>query len=310
MHNENMEVLKDMPLAQFTTFKIGGAARYFTEVQNLREIREAIKFSRERSLPCHVIAGGSNLLVPDEGLDAHVIRIISSTYNIKESAIEAEAGCDLFTLIRISAGAGLSGWEKLAGIPGTLGGAIRGNAGAFNTEIKDVLLELNALNIETNELRRFLKSECDFSYRHSFFKQHPEWIIISAKLSLVLGDRHASEIIIMQTIAERERRHLQNIRAAGSFFMNPIAPREIVRLFEEEKKMQSRGDRVPAGWLIEKAGMKGARVGGAIASYQHADYIVNDGNATSEDVLHLSNIIKQKVRVHSGVTLLEEVMIL
>ena len=113
-----------------------------------------------------------------------------------------------------------------------------------------------------------------------------------------------------ETIAERERRHLQNVKAAGSFFMNPKAPPAIVAMFEKEKKVKSREGRVPAGWLIEKAGMKGATVGGAIASLQHPNYIVNQGGATSHDVCNLAQIIKLEVENQFGVELTEEAMIL
>ncbi|MCI0563393.1 MAG: hypothetical protein MN733_33375, partial [Nitrososphaera sp.] len=112
--------------------------------------------------------------------------------------------------------------------------------------------------------------------------------------------------IIEETIAERERRHIQDVKAAGSYFMNPVAPQNIIEMFEKEKKTTSRESRVPAGWLIEKAGMKGARVGGAQASLQHPNYIINTGNAISADVLELAERIKQTVEERFGIYLQEE----
>ena len=119
-------------------------------------------------------------------------------------------------------------------------------------------------------------------------------------------DSSESARLAAETIAEREKRHLQNVRAAGSFFMNPVAPQSIVELFEKEKNVTSRENRVPAGWLIEKAGMKGATEGGAIASVQHPNYIVNQDHATSHDVRELSRRVKEAVKADSGVDLSEE----
>ncbi len=330
-----MEIRENVPLAPLTTFQIGGAARYFTEAQDVDEIRAALAWARERGMRQHIIAGGSNLLIPDNGLNALVIKIISPhvssgvngiiygtsggkqiprtsgiIYDTTGNVIEAAAGCDLLEFIRASAAAGMTGWEKMAGIPGTLGGAIRGNAGAFGTEIKDALTECDALNIETDEVRTFTNVECRFAYRTSFFKQHPEWVILSGRVGLTHGDREVSERMAAETIAEREKRHIQNVRAAGSFFMNPVAPRKVQELFEKEKNAKAREGRVPAGWLIEKAGMKGARVGGAVASEQHPNYLVNETDSTATDVLSLAEKIKKAVLEEFGISLCEEVCVL
>lgn len=310
MYTVGMEIRENVPLAPLTTFKIGGAARYFVEVNGEDEIREALRWARDRKIQHHLIAGGSNLLVPDEGVDALVIRLAQDMNDLRGRSLEAEAGCNLLDLIQATGGAGLSGWEKMAGIPGTLGGAVRGNAGAFGTEIKDVVAEVEALNRETGEMHVFDNDACEFSYRNSFFKQYPEWIILCVRVTLTQGDGYESRLVIDQTIAEREKRHLQNVRAAGSFFMNPPAPLDVQKRFESEKKTKAREGRVPAGWLIEKAGMKGARIGGAIASVQHPNYLVNERDATAEDVRRLAELIREKVHAQSGIVLVEEVSFL
>ncbi|HEV3244857.1 MAG TPA: UDP-N-acetylmuramate dehydrogenase, partial [Candidatus Paceibacterota bacterium] len=205
---------------------------------------------------------------------------------------------------------GWGGWEKLAGIPGTIGGAVRGNAGAFGSEIKDFATKVRALHSRTGEIREFSNAECDFSYRHSFFKDHPEWIITRTVLRLQAIKPAESSRLAEETIREREKRHLQNVKAAGSFFMNPTAPKNIVEMFETEKSLRSREGRVPAGWLIEKAGLKGATVGGAIASLQHPNYLVNQNNAKASEVKELARQIREKVRAQFGVTLEEEAALL
>ena len=212
----------------------------------------------------------------------------------------------MLSLIREASEYNLGGWESLAGIPGSVGGAVRGNAGAFGTEIKDVTTRVWALHRETYEIRVFDNHECEFSYRHSFFKDNPDWIVIRTELALESKSRSECDELIEKTIAERERRHLQNVKAAGSYFMNPTAPQSVIELFEKEKNVVAREGRVPAGWLIEKAGMKGAMHGGAMASLQHPNYLVNTGNATAADVKALALEIKEKVSSVMGVILTEE----
>src|SRR3989344_1416723 len=283
-----LTIKENIPLAPLTTFCIGGRARYLAEVKTEDEIREAVQWAREHSERPIVLAGGSNVLVPDEGIGGLVIHIMSNQFSYSDSGLAADAGCNLLNLIRAAGEKGLGQWEKLAGIPGTIGGAVRGNAGAFGPEIKDIVTKVRAFNGETGEIREFSKAECDFSYRHSFFKDHPEWIITRAFVQLSLVNPAESARLADETIVLREKRHLQNVRAAGSYFMNPVAPQNIVEMFEQEKQVKSRESRVPAGWLIEKAGMKGAQVGGAIASLQHPNYIVNTGTATANDVRTLA----------------------
>ncbi|QQG37655.1 MAG: UDP-N-acetylmuramate dehydrogenase [Candidatus Kaiserbacteria bacterium] len=301
-----MDIRENVPLAPLTTFEIGGTARFLVDVRTEEQIREAIEWARERKIGFVVLSGGSNVLLPDQGLDSLVIRFVGNLWSVQGSSVDAWAATNLLELIRAMATQALGGWEKLAGIPGGVGGAARGNAGAFGSEIKDFIVRVSALHAESGETRFFNNEECDFSYRHSFFKDHPEWIITRVVLQLQPTDRAASETLIEETIREREKRHLQNVRAAGSFFMNPVAPQEVQDLFEREKGVKSREGRVPAGWLIEKAGLKGAQVGGAIASVQHPNYIVNTGDASAEDVLELARLIKEAVLAKFGIRLEEE----
>ncbi len=304
------DVQENVPLAPLTTFEIGGAVKYLVDVRSETDIREAIAWAKDKEVPFVILGGGSNVLVPDEGLDALVIRFVGNLYSISNGEVNAWAGTNLLAAIQAMGAQGWGGWDKLAGIPGTIGGAARGNAGAFGPEIKDFITRVRALNGESGEVRDFTNPECDFSYRHSFFKDHPEWIITRVFLRLEKVIPAESAKLAEETIAEREKRHLQNVKAAGSFFMNPKAPTEIVTMFEQEKQTKSREGRVPAGWLIEKAGMKGATVGGAIASLQHPNYIVNQGNATAENVRALAEEVKEAVKSQFGVELAEEAAIL
>ncbi len=304
-----LDIQEHVILAPYTTFKIGGPARWYVEVAHADEVKEAIQFAVKRNIRHVVLAGASNVLIPDEGLHALVIRLVEGEYTFFENGIRAEAGCNLLNLIQKAGEHGFGGWEKLAGIPGSLGGAIRGNAGAFGSEIKDYVASVAVINEKTLESRVFLNQYLSFGYRDSTFKRDNAWIITAANLELGPTRPERSAAIIAETILEREKRHLQNVQAAGSFFMNPVVRSEIVALFEKEKHEKSREGRVPAGWLIEKAGLKGAKVGGAIASEQHPNYLVNSGQATAQDVLALAQKIKQVVKAQFAVQLTEEAAI-
>jgi len=142
----------DKPLSNLTTFEIGGPAKHFVEVKNEDEIREAILWAREHEENFFVMGGGSNLLISDEGFDGLVIRVVCNRFGFNADVLEAEAGCTVLSLIRAAADEGLGGWEKLSGIPGTLGGAVRGNAGAFGSEIKDFVTWVQALDTNTLEI--------------------------------------------------------------------------------------------------------------------------------------------------------------
>ena len=301
-----LNVEENVALAPLTTFGIGGAARWFVDVKSEDDVREALDFARKRKVGFYIFAGGSNVLVPDEGLNGVVMHVAAESYVFFETGVRADAGCSLLALIKAAAERDLGGWEHLAGIPGTFGGAVRGNAGAFGSEIKDFLSRVTAINTSTLESRVWISPNFSFSYRDSLYKREPQWLIMSATVELGHIKKEESLRKIEEIIAEREKRHLQNVAAAGSFFMNPVATDDVVALFEQEKHVKSRDNRVPAGWLIEKAGQKGAKVGGAVASEQHPNYIVNQGGATAKDVLALAAKIKDEVKKQFGVDLHEE----
>ncbi len=319
-----IDIKENIQLAPYTTFNIGGDARYFVEVSGEEGLRSALVFAGEKKLRFVILSGGSNVLFSDDGFDGLVIRMVSGDdakkvviYNNK---VIVDAGANLTETIRSSGTAGLSGWESMCGIPGSVGGAVRGNAGAFGTEIKDVLSKARAMNLQTGEVRDFNTKECEFGYRTSYFKTHPQWVVLTAVFNLEVGLQSDNKIVGVgplqkceQTVTEREKRHLQDVQCAGSFFKNPVCTGypEVIKQFEDDRDTVSRGDKVPSGYLIEMAGLRGtARVGGAYCSDQHADYIINTGDATAKDVLELRDIIKKGVKEKFGIELEEEVTII
>lgn len=305
-----IKIVENIPLAPLTTFQIGGSAKYFTEAGTEDEIQEAVVWAKQHQMDIVILAGGSNVLIPDEGLSGLVIHITGDDFSYSGTALDCNAGCNLLKVITGMADRGLGGWEKLAGIPGSMGGGVRGGIGAFGTEIKDFVTNVRALDTSTNTIKEFSNTKCEFSYRTSFFKTDPKWIITRAHIALKRVDSAESHTIIKETIAAREKKHLQSARTAGSFFMNPSAPRNICKMFEKEKGVASREGRVPAGWLIEKADMKGVSIGGAQMSKQHSNYVINTGNATAHDVRLLTGQVKKAVKKKFNIDLKEEVRII
>jgi len=299
---------KGKTLAPFTSFGIGGPARIFCGAENALELRQAVELAQLQGLPYRILGGGTNLLVSDAGFDGVVIKAQLEGVHWGDNGVQAEAGVELMELVRSAARRGLAGVERLAGIPGTLGGAVRGNAGAYGACIADVVREVLALDTKTMQLVTVPPHRCDFGYRTSAFKESDGLIVVSALLELSPAPADEIEARVQDTLERRLAKNLQAERSVGSFFMNPVVhDAQLVRDFERERQVHCRQGRIPAGWLIERAGLRRRRVGSAVVSDRHANYIINTGGATASDVLELAAAIKEEVAAKTGVTLTEEV---
>ena len=300
----------NVPLAQYTTFKIGGPAKIYAEATGAIELAEAFERAEKDHLPVYVFSGGSNVLFSDNGFDGLVIRLTDGGLHIGENGrMTCGAGRTLYEVVETACEAGLGGVESLAGIPGSVGGAVRGNAGAFGTEIGDVIMSVKAFHRETGMVREFRQAECGFGYRTSYFKTHPEYVILSADIQLTASANPQALVnAAREVLDKREARHPQDVFCAGSFFMNPVVTRQ--ELFDEFKKdsgKDSKDGKLPAGWLIDHVGLRGKTIGHAKISTIHPNYLINTGGATAEDVIVLASVVKQKVRDELGVQLQEEV---
>lgn len=303
-------VQEHIDLHPLTTFRVGGKARYFVEAKTEEELIEALRWAKERQVPVFVLGGGSNVLFSDSGWTGLVIRIgMSEITNNGRGQLQIGAGATLHSVVEFAKDQGYGGIEKLAGIPGTIGGAVRGNAGAFGAETALAILSVRALDRNTLDVREYPRDACEFSYRMSIFKKRPERIVLSATFLLVPGQSpNDLEKVIRETIATREMKHPQRLLCAGSFFMNPVVPDAKLRKeFELDTGVTVKDDKLPAGWLIDHVGLRGKEVGGAKVSDIHPNYIINTGAATAESILILTSIIKQRVRTEANVRLQEEV---
>jgi UDP-N-acetylmuramate dehydrogenase len=291
---------KNVPLKNYTTYKIGGPAKYFFIAKTKEDLIEALRTAKNLKLPIFILGGGSNLLVSDRGFNGLVIKINIHDINFRHNEVLVGAGADLTKLAHFSAENGLSGLEWAAGVPGTIGGAVYGNAQAFGTKISDAVKTVEAINLKTLKIKNFTKKQCRFSLKNSIFKESNtprgtrNLIIISATLKLNNGKKEEINEKIKEYMQYRKKNHPMNFPSAGSVFVNPEKNGEIIR----------------AGFLIEKCGLAGKKIGKAQISEKHANFIINLGGAKSKDVLSLINLAKKKVKNKFGIELEPEVQFL
>lgn len=302
-----MQIQENIILAPYTTFKIGGPAQYFALVKTLEELQEALLWAKENTQDIFVFGGGSNLLISDDGIKGLVIKLDLQRLEFNDNQIIVGAGVNLAYLLNQTLANNLIGLEFAAGIPGTVGGAIRGNAGTYGKAMGDVVTAIRYLD-KDNQLKTMHKNEADFAYRHSIFKVN-NYLIVEAEILLEHGDVAASRALIQERLAYRQNNH-PNQPSAGCIFKNiDFRETDIEALkskgIEIDKFLEHK--KIPAGYLIEKAELKGKTIGQAQVSPQHANYIINLGQAKAEDVMILTSLIKQQIRDKFGLQLEEEV---
>jgi len=312
---------RNVLLKNYTTFKIGGPAKYFFVAKNTEDLIKAVLVAKKLKLPFFVLGGGSNLLVSDKGYNGLVIKVQGSRFKVQGSTITTEAGVPLGKLVRVLIEKGLSGLEWAAGIPGTVGGAIFGNAGAFGSLMRDVVKKVEVFDIKNEKIKIFQNKNCKFNYRESVFKKNKNLIILSAVIQLKKG-RHPpatrkKEIKnkIKENLKSRKEKQPLNFPSAGSVFKNP-SPAQVLKKFGRASGFLAgrlkRGEprSFGAGELIEKCGLKGKRIGNVKISEKHANFIVNLGGAKAKDVKKLINLVKKEVKNKFRIVLKEEIIIL
>lgn len=299
-------------LARLGSFRIGGPSRYFFEARSKAEIEAAVKKAKADKLDIFVLGGGTNLLPSDEGYEGLVLKPNLWHLERAGSEIKVGAGVLMSELLDFAAHAGLSGLEWAGGLPGTVGGAIRGNAGAFGGEIKDVVKAVTSYDTEMfRELERF-NEECKFDYRSSLFKteRNGREIILGATLTLKSGDPEKIREEMNAKIAYRQERHPLEYPNIGSIFKNvdlekiPISSRAKFAHVVKPDPFPV----VPAAYLISEAGLKGVTHGGAMVSPKHPNFIVNVLWAKANDVKNLIELTKSEVHKRFGIKLEEEVI--
>ena len=288
----DLKYVEDEPMAKHISFRVGGAAKRMAFPENAEQLVLLMNFALSCSARALVIGNGTNLLVPDEGLDRLVIDVSDGMTRIADGGqaneITAQCGASLARIAEYARKKGLSGLEFAHGIPGTLGGAVCMNAGAYGGEIKDVVASVTLLDPEAG-IRTLKGEEMQFSYRRSLLSEHPEYVVLSATFRLERGDSETIGARMRELMAKRKASQPLEFPSAGSTFKRPEGHY--------------------AGPLIEGCGLKGCRVGGAEVSTKHAGFIVNTGGATCADVLALIEKVQKTVYDARGVMLEPEVKI-
>lgn len=287
----NCVVKYDEPLKNHTTFQIGGKCIALIEPKKVEDIIEAIKICRENNLKFFVIGNGSNLLVPDDGYNGVIIKIKSEFSNIQVEGecLIAHSGAKLSEVYKVAFENSLTGFEFASGIPGTIGGAIFMNAGAYGGEIKDIVESIEVLDLDNYEVKELKNEELEFSYRKSII-QRKNYIVLTIKLKLKKGNKEEINAVYEDLRKKRNSKQPLNFGSAGSTFKRP------------EGHFASK--------LIEDAGLKGYHINDAWVSEKHSGFIVNKGNASYKEVMELIEYVQKVVFEKFEVKLETEVRIL
>lgn len=308
-----MKFLENINLSGVCNYRIGGPAKLFFEAKNVDDLRWAISEAKRAGAGFFVLGSGTNVLFGDNGFDGLVLRPDIKFIESDGGAVRVGAGVSVSELLNHLVGGSLSGMEWAGGLPGTFGGAVRGNAGAFKGEIKDVVLAVESLDTETGEVIRRNRDDCRFAYRSSVFKERDgKEIILSANISLKNGNSDEIARAVQEKIDYRKKRHPLEYPNIGSMFKNvdlKIVPESVRALFAHMVKTDP-FPVVPTAYLISETGLKGVSFGGAMISPKHPNFIVNVLNASQKDVLSLINLVKSEVKDKFGIVLEEEVKIL
>lgn len=305
------EFRKNVSLKEIAHYHIGGPAKYYAEPETVEDLKAALGEAVEMGERIFIMGRGTNLIISDKGFDGVVIRPNLRELKVSGNEILTGAGVQMRELLEFAAENSLSGLEWAGGLPGTVGGAVRGNAGAFGGETKDHVKSVFSVDIfSLKEIERSVL-ECGFGYRNSVFKNKAIGeVITSVVFSLLPGDEKNIRKIIEEKISCRAERHPMDFPSAGSVFKNvPVA------CFKQEMLDNLRSVIktdpflvIPVAYLISECGLKGVKLGGAKISEKHPNFIINENNASSEDVLGLIQKIKNEVRKKFGVEIEEEIM--
>ncbi len=285
------KIIFDEPMKKHTSFKIGGTADEFVKVTNEEELKKAIEYAKGKELPITIIGNGSNLLVQDKGIRGLVIKIDLQKFQIEKKENYAEiivgSGYKTMALAVKLMNAEISGFEELSGIPGTIGGAVFMNAGAYGKEIKDINVSTKCMDYDGN-IFELSNKEQEFEYRLSIFNKK-DYIILETKLMLEYGKKEEIKKKMDEYLLSRKEKQPIEYPSAGSTF--------------------KRQEGVITAKLIDECGLKGFQIGGAKVSEKHAGFIINYNNATAKDVIDLIKYVKEKVKEKYGIKIREEIRI-
>ncbi|HSU61203.1 MAG TPA: UDP-N-acetylmuramate dehydrogenase [Bryobacteraceae bacterium] len=301
----NLTVIENAPLAAYTRFGIGGPAALLCDTASEAAFVAALHLVENLALPRVVIGGGTNLVVSDAGFDGVVLRFTGRRVSPDGKLLRVEAGAVLQDVVDHSIGLGLEGLQTMTGIPGFLGAAVYGNAGAYGHSIQEIIEEVRFTDgVRTNT---FTNQQCRFQYRDSIFKDRKEWVILSATLRFEEGDPGELQRTANEIRSIRDAKYPPSMRCAGSIFKNLLLADLPAGVRAEIPAKVVREGKVPSAWFLEQVGGKGIRRGDIQVADYHANLIYNDGVGTAADLVAVIQELKQRVRNRFGFDLEEEV---
>ncbi|MBP9762252.1 UDP-N-acetylmuramate dehydrogenase [Patescibacteria group bacterium] len=303
--------IENEPMSKHTSFRIGGPARLYFIANSSDEAIRALQTAEEYNIPKIVFGGGSNLLVSDDGYQGLLIQMANRTIQVDGTTVTAESGAITGLVARKTVDAGLTGFEWAIGVPGTIGGAVYGDAGCYGGEMRDSVVSVDAYRLADGQRIQLSKEDCHFGYRESLFKQEPHLILgctLSLKPSLdVAAGKQRMEDIMRQ---RKEKQPLEQ-SSAGCAFKNfeftDEAELELLRREVAVPDSMLKNKSLGAGWLVDQAGLLGQAVGQVEVSTKHGNFLVNKGQARAQDVIGLISLIKRKIRDEFGIEMHEEV---
>jgi UDP-N-acetylmuramate dehydrogenase len=297
-------------LAPYTSFKIGGPADFFVEIKTKEEIIAVIRWAKEKNIKIFILGKGTNIIVPDKRVAGLVIRMDNDEISVKGERLECGAGANLIAAARIAGSKSLTGIEWAISIPGSVGGALFGNAGAYDLSFSEILETAEIYDMQKNSFYSVSRRDCEFGYRTSIFSKNNNLLIWSLILKLKTGQSAAIGMQMEKNLTQRQSSQ-PRLPSAGCIFKNikfAKLSRENSELAQAAEEMGIvKNGKIGAGWLIDRMGLKGKIIGGAKISLEHANFIVNTGSAKADDVIILINYVKTKARNKYGVFLQEEV---
>ncbi len=303
------KIQNNVLLATYTTFRIGGPAKFFVDVVNKDELVSAVNWAKVNKQKFFILGGGSNLLVSDKGFKGLVIRLINHQKEVEGNIITVDAGFPLPRLVHLATIHNLNGLTWAAGIPGTVGGAVRGNAGAYGGDMSQSIDSVEFYDTKTKEFNIINKDECGFTYRSSLFKNDPTKIIWQIKLSMTPGV-HEELAKTCKAIVKERLAKMPGGFSAGCIYQNIILS-DLKKISKPLQKLidqtNIRGGKLGTGVVIDYLKLKGKHRGDAIISREHANFIVNKGTAKAKDVTKLIKQINKQTQKKLNLELEEEI---
>lgn len=318
-----MQVLENIDLSTIAFYKIGGKTKFLVSVEDAADVKDGLRFVKEHAdLPVRVLSLGANLLIPDEDFVGITILLKGngSSFQLSGDTVSCFAGETFDELIRYSFEHNLIGLEWAGGLPSSVGGAVRGNAGCFGSEIKESVLSVQVIDLRDPilETKTYSNDESQFGYRESFFKHHPDLVIVSATFQLKKAtDKEVEKAreVYQKNINYRKKNHPLEYPSCGSVFKNIVDPKQVEKIIAvwpdvKELSQSKWHSKIAVGYVIHRLGFSGKRVGGAMVSQKHANYIVNVDNAKAHEVKDLVEQIQAKFKETFGFIPDPEVMII